>query len=179
MVYQMDKTFKAKRVTRSFRQTIHAEPAKVHALICPVKEADWLDGWQYDMLYSDTGLNEEGCVFTSRSDGEPDTIWLVTKRDDERCRTEFTRVTPESRIARLSIQVRPAGNHQSKVDITYEFTALNEAGNRFITSFSDENFINDMRFWEASMNHYLETGKTLKNENYNQWLRYQDDTINP
>ena len=178
MENQKNQTFKAKRVTRSYCQTIHAEAAKVHALICPIKEAEWLDGWESDMIYSETGLIEEGCVFRSCNEGEPDTIWLVTRRDDEHYFTEFTRITPDSRIARLTIGIRPAGDQKSKVEITYVFTALNEAGNRFITSFSEENFVKDMRFWEASMNHYLQTGEKLRNKNYKNWLRYQLDTTN-
>ena len=176
MENQKDPIFKAKRVTRFFCQTIHAAADKVHALICPVREAEWLDGWQYDMIYSETGLIEEGCVFTSPNEGEADTIWLVTKRDDDNYQTEFTRITPGSRIARLIIGVRPDGDQRAKVDITYVFTALNEAGNRFVDRFSEENFAKDMRFWEASMNHYLKTGETLRNQNYKNWLRYREDT---
>jgi hypothetical protein len=174
MENQKDQNFKAKRVTRTYCQTIHADPAKVYALICPVKEAEWLDGWQYEMIYSQTGLAEEGCVFKSQNEGEADTIWLITKRDDERLETELARLTPDSRIAKLTIRVQAAGNGQSRVDIQYVFTALNETGNQFIDSFSEENFIKDMQFWEASMNHYLETGQKLKNENYKNWLRYQN-----
>jgi hypothetical protein len=48
--------FKAKRVTRNFVQTIQAQPSVVHSLICPVKEAEWLDGWDYDLIFSDSGL---------------------------------------------------------------------------------------------------------------------------
>ena len=36
-----------------------------------------------------------------------------------------------------------------------------EAGNEFIEAFTQENFEAGMQFWEASMNHYLETGKKL------------------
>ena len=84
-------SFKAKRVSRSFIQTINATPAKVHSLICPVKEAEWLDGWDYDLIFSHSGLAEKGCVFTSRSAGEKDTIWLITQRDDAACETVFAR----------------------------------------------------------------------------------------
>ncbi|MBW2468639.1 MAG: hypothetical protein JRE62_05025, partial [Deltaproteobacteria bacterium] len=44
-----DSNFKAKRVTRQYVQTIDAAPSEVHALICPVKEAEWLEGWDYDL----------------------------------------------------------------------------------------------------------------------------------
>jgi hypothetical protein len=126
------------------------------------------------LIYSDSGLAEEGCVFTSQNEGEADTIWLITKRDDERFVTEFARMTPDSRIAKLTVRIEAAGNGQSKVDITYVFTALTEAGNRFIDSFTEDNFVKDMQFWEASMNHYLKTGQKLKNENDKNWLRYQN-----
>ena len=38
--------FKAKRVIRGYCQTINAKPADVFPLLCPVKEAQWLDGLQ-------------------------------------------------------------------------------------------------------------------------------------
>lgn len=174
MEYQRDKVFRAKRVARSYHQTINAEPSKVHALICPVKEAEWLDGWHYAMIFSNTGLAEEGCVFTSQNEGEADTVWLITKRDDERFVTEFARMTPDSRIAKLTVRIEAASNGQSEVDITYAFTALTEAGNQFIECFTEDNFIKDMQFWEASLNHYIKTGRKLKNENDKNWLKYQE-----
>ena len=167
--------FKAKRVTRNYIQTINAEPARVHALICPVKEAEWLDGWDYDLIFSNSGVAEPGCVFISRSKGEKDTIWLITKRDDQACRTEFARITPESRVAHLTIRIEDGGNHTSRVDITYTITALTEAGNNFIENFTEENFVKDMKFWEATMNHYLETGKALPLSDPEGWLKYESE----
>ena len=164
--------FKAKRVSRNFIQTIKAEPARVHALICPVKEAEWLDGWDYDLIFSDSGLAEKGCVFTSGSAGEY-TIWLITKRDDAACETVFARITPDSRVAEVTVRVEDGGEHTSCVHITYTITALNEAGNRFIENFTEENFVKDMKFWEATMNHYLETGKALSLSDPEQWLKYE------
>ena len=56
-------SFKAKHITRSYEQTINADPSTVFDLLCPVKEAEWLDGWDYTLLHSESGLAEEGCVF--------------------------------------------------------------------------------------------------------------------
>jgi hypothetical protein len=39
-----------------------------------VREAEWLDGWQYAMIYSDSGRIEEGAVFSTPHDGEEDTM---------------------------------------------------------------------------------------------------------
>lgn len=154
-------SFKAKHITRSFEQTINADPSRVFDLLCPVKEAEWLDGWDYTLLHSESGLAEEGCVFLSRQEGENDTIWMITRRDVQNREIEFVRATPESRIARLTIAVAEKTTTASTVKITYVITALCEAGNAFLEAFTQENFEAAMKFWEASMNYYLETGKKL------------------
>ncbi len=161
MTGTISRSFKAKHVTRSYDQTITADPARVFDLLCPVKEAEWLDGWDYTLLHSESGLAEEGCVFLSRQAGEKDTIWMITRRDVQSREIEFVRATPESRIARLNIKVNEKTATASTVKITYAITALCEAGNEFLEAFTQENFEAGMQFWEASMNYYLETGKKL------------------
>jgi hypothetical protein len=165
--------FKAKRVTRNYVQTIHAEPSVVHALICPVKEAEWLDGWDYRLIFSHSGFAEKGCVFTSKSAGEPDTIWLITRRDDAAYETDFVRVTPDSRVAEVTVRIDAGGEQTCRANITYTITALNEAGNTFIENFTEKNFVKDMKFWEATMNHYLKTGQALPRSDPEHWLNYE------
>ena len=166
--------FKAKRVTRQYVLTINAAPSVVHALICPVKEAEWLESWDYELIFSQSGLAEYGCVFTSQSAGE-ETIWLITKRDDATCETEFARITPGSRVALVAVSAQDGGHQTSRVTIRYTITALNAAGNQFIENFSETNFVKDMQFWEATMNHYLKTGKALAQSDAAHWLKYESD----
>jgi hypothetical protein len=173
-----DLKFKAKRVTRQYVQTIDAEPSVVHSLICPVKEAEWLEGWDYDLIYSQSGVAEHGCVFTSQSAGE-ETIWLITKREDTRWETEFARVTPGSRVALVTIQIEDSGHQRSRVHIRYTITALTPAGNQFIENFTEANFVKDMQFWEATMNHYLKTGKALAQSDPQHWLKYKSGKNKP
>jgi hypothetical protein len=165
--------FKAKRITRNYVQRIQAAPSVVHALICPVREAEWLDGWDYRLIFSHSGLAEKGCVFTSRIPGEKDTIWLITRRDDAACETHFARITPDSRVAEVTVRIDDGGEQTCHVNISYTITALTEAGNTFIDNFTEENFVNDMKFWEATMNHYLKTGKALPRTDRAHWLKYE------
>jgi hypothetical protein len=155
-------SFQAKHITRNYEQTINAAPSKVFDLLCPVKEAQWLEGWDYTLLHSESGLAEEGCVFLSRQEGEKDTIWMITERDVHSREIEFVRATPESRIARLTIAVDEKAATVSKVKITYVITALCEEGNQFLEAFTEEKFTEVMKFWEKSMNYYLETGKKME-----------------
>lgn len=158
----MDKPgFTARRTTRTYRQTINASPEEVFPLICPVREAEWLDGWQYAMIYSESGLVEEGAVFSTPHEGETDTVWIVTKHDPGRRQIEFVRFTPASRTCVLRIAVGANGENSSFVDISYTYTGTTPAGNAFIESLTQEIFLEAVVFWEKSMNHFLATGKLL------------------
>lgn len=155
--------FKAKRVTRSYCQSIHASPDTVFSLLCPAKEKEWLEGWDYTMIYSESGYGEDDCVFLSHQAGEKDTIWLITERDIQNKKIVFARITPDSRATRVAISVKGKDRDRaSSVYITYTVTALSEEGNRFIERFTEGEFNKMMQFWEKSLNTYLETGKKLK-----------------
>ena len=127
-----------------------------------MREAEWLDGWQYTMIYSQSGLVEEGAVFTTPGDGESDTVWVVTKHDTVNFKVEFTRFTYPSRTCVLKVGVRPRDGSSSYVDIAYTYTGISPAGNQFIDELTDDIFRADMSHWEDSVNHFLRTGKKLK-----------------
>ncbi|MGD8846749.1 MAG: hypothetical protein PVJ84_22685 [Desulfobacteraceae bacterium] len=152
----------AKRVTKQYRQTIRALPEKVFPLLCPVREMEWLDGWHCTMIYSESGLVEEGAVFSTPGEGEPETVWIVTKHDPVNHEVEFTRITHNSRTCVLKIVVHPKDENSSYVDISYTYTGISESGNRFIDELTQEAFCEEMKFWEDSVNYFLKTEKQLK-----------------
>jgi len=154
--------FKAVRVVRNYTQTINAAPDIVFPLLCPVKEAAWLDDWNYKMFYSESGYAEENCVFASLEPGEDDTIWMVTKRDTVAHEIEFVYFIPNIRVTRLLISVKAEPGSKSSVHITYIHTPISESGNMYIVKhISEEAFARQMKHWEDSMNYYLETGRML------------------
>jgi len=154
-----DSWFTAKRIIRNYRQAINALPGVVFPLFCPVREAEWLDGWKYEMIHSNSGLAEEGCVFSTPGDGEGDTVWVISRYDQENCLIEFTRFTPGSRTCVLKIAVTLKGDEDSNVDISYTYTGLIADGNTWIDNFTEDTFLDAVKFWERSMNHFLETGE--------------------
>lgn len=162
----MQDQLSAQRVIRSYRQKINAPAAEVFPLICPVREADWLDGWDYRLIYSESGFAEEGCVFTSHHPGEEiDTIWMITRHDPVEKVAEFARITPGSRAAKLTVKIQDAGDAKSLVDIEYVFTALSDEGNEYLDKLTEDEFDADMKVWEDSMNYYLKSGGKLKADN--------------
>lgn len=154
-------SFSARRTIRTYRQTINAAPEKVFPLICPVREAEWLDGWQYAMIYSESGLVEEGAVFSTPHAGEANTVWIVTMHDPGKRQVEFVRFTHASRICVLRIAVSAKTENSSFVDISYTYTATAPEGNAFVESLTEAVFVEAVSFWEKSMNYFLATGKKL------------------
>lgn len=150
------------RVTRTYRQTINASPDIVFPLLCPVREAEWLDGWRYTMLFSQSGLVEKDAVFSTPGDAEEDTVWMVTAHDVVQRIVEFARFTPGSRVCVLRIGVTAGAQGQSLVDIAYTYTSLSETGRAFLGRFTEDAFLGSVKFWEESMNHWLKTGAVLQ-----------------
>jgi hypothetical protein len=154
--------FISRRITREYRQTIRAAPQIVFPLLCPVREAEWLDGWRCHMIFSASGLVEEGAVFSTPSEGEADTVWIVTRHDPKAHRVEFARFTHASKTCILKIDVTPKGKSHSYVHISYTYSGIAPSGNDFIEKFTEKAFLESVTFWEKSMNYFLETGEKLK-----------------
>ena len=151
----------ARRVVKAYRQSIESTPEQVFPLLCPVREVEWLDGWAYRMVHSVSGLVEPGAVFTTSAPGDADTVWVVSRHDPSLGIVEFCRFTAASRTCLLRIAVSALDGQRSSVDVRYEYTSLSPAGDAFLDGFTDDVFLGAVRFWEASMNHFLTTGTRL------------------
>ncbi|HEY7752905.1 MAG TPA: hypothetical protein VH856_03730 [Steroidobacteraceae bacterium] len=148
------------RVTHTYTQRLVAPPAGVFPLFCPVREADWIDGWNPPLVLSVSGLAEPDCVFVT--DARPyDAIWYVTRHEPERGFVEMIKVTPEVTACKLTIQVRAAAGG-SEADVTYSHTSLGPQGDVFLATFTAEFYVQFMREWEERMNYYLKHGKALR-----------------
>jgi len=156
-------TFKAKRVARSYRQTINAIPKTIFPLLCPVREAEWLDDWDYKTVYSVSGVAELNSVWTTSYWKDNEQTWIITKHDANTNEVQFARFVPGFVVSVLDIKVLPKDENSSYVDITYTYTGLSDDGNNFLENdFTEEFFQKNMKTWEDSMNYFLQTGKMLK-----------------
>ncbi len=147
------------RATRSYTQSLIAAPEVVFPLLCPVREADWIESWDPALVVSTTGVAEVDCVFTTKA--EPiDAIWYITRHEPASGFVEMLKVTPNITACRLTIQLRavPPG---CKADITYSHTSLGPQGDAFVRSFTDEFYAQFMKDWESRLNHYLRHGTPL------------------
>jgi len=151
---------KPNRATRTFTQKLVAPPAKVFPLLCPVREADWIEGWDPPAVFSETGVAEPDCVFLTEAD-PGHAIWYITRHEPATGFLEMIKITPAVTACKLTIQLRRAGGG-SDATITYSHTSLGPAGDALIASFTEEHYQQFMREWETRINHYLSHGTALQ-----------------
>jgi hypothetical protein len=151
----------ARRVIHEYTQTNDAPPETVFPLLCPVREADWVPGWQYTMIYSRSGVAEAGCVFTTPNESGTQTTWLVTEHDPARLRIGLAWVNPGQVAAQIEISLKKNSRGTTTAVIRYTYTGLSTAGNQEVERYDRKWFEQKMDDWEAAINHYLRTGKAI------------------
>lgn len=153
------KVQKPRRVSRTFTQKLVAKPERVFPLLCPVREVDWASDWDPIDVWSDSGLVEVDCVFTTPADPEP-AVWYVSRHEPDRGFVEMIKITPGLTACRLSIQLT-ATEAGSRAAVTYTHTSLGPKGDAFVADFTESFYETMMREWEAQINRYLNTGPGL------------------
>jgi hypothetical protein len=153
------KIVKPNRVTRTYTQHLVGPASEVFSLLCPVREADWIQGWDPRLVVSWSGVAEPDCVFVTEAQPS-DAIWYVTRHEPATGFVEMIKVTPPVTACRLTIQLRPT-NTGCEADVTYSHTSLGPLGDELIVSFTEDYYLKFMLEWESKVNHYLIHGTAL------------------
>ena len=138
-----------------------APPEIVFPLLCPVVEEKWAPGWITEKVMTKSGGTELDCMFITPSTPH-NTIWIVSKYNPIAFQLEMYKITPECTIGKIKISLADSGNHTTSATISYEFTAIGEAGEPFMDEFTYDWYVRFMKEWEKAINHYLTTGEKLK-----------------
>jgi hypothetical protein len=154
------KIIKPVRATRTYVQHLVAHPEAVFPLLCPVREAEWIEGWNPPTVISESGHAEPDCVFTTAA--EPtDAVWYITQHEADVGFVEMLKITPTVTACRLTIRLRPSADGTA-AEITYCHTSLGPKGDEFVASFTEDFYRAFMQDWETRMNHYLRHGTALQ-----------------
>ncbi|MFZ2634282.1 MAG: hypothetical protein WA081_14335 [Desulfosalsimonadaceae bacterium] len=163
------KNFSAARVSTQFTIRIQAAPDALFALACPKEELKWIDQWQYEMIYSDSGKNENNCIFKEKLSGlfvlnapGVDTYWHTTLYDRESRRFHALLIYGNAGAGKFEFEIADSDNGASKADWRLTFTALNDQGNRLADAALKDRMTGMLQFLGESAKHYLETGNMLK-----------------
>lgn len=142
------------RVKRAFTQHLKGSPQQVFPLLCPVRETEWVNGWDPELVISKSGVAEAGCIFTIAG-----STWIVTVYEPP-CKISFIKFTPSETVADIEIQLERSAN-ETLAHISYTYTAMSPKGIAFVENFTEEYFESFMKEWENECNHFLITGKKI------------------
>ena len=154
-------TFAAKRVSYQYMRTNDAPPERVFPLLCPVREAEWAPGWQYRLIYSPSGVAEDGCVLSTPNDTGPETLWMVTHYDPAAFTIAFAWVEPGMMATQIKIALGLAPHGKTSAHIRHLYTGLSPAGNAVLDRYTSEWFLSKMQIWEKAVNHFLHNGALI------------------
>ena len=152
---------KPNRVSLKYTQHLAAPPARVFPLLCPVREAEWVNDWRPKLVLSESGVAEPGCVFITPGIPE-DALWMVITHDPEKFRVEIIKIIPGVVIGKITISLSAEGDDGCAADITYAYTSISDHGDRALEEFTETHFRGFMEIWEMELNHFLRTGTMLE-----------------
>jgi hypothetical protein len=153
-------SFKSKRISQTQSIILNGSLDKVFPLFGPIKEKEWADGWNPEVIYSTSNLVEEKMVFTSKAifPDEPDYTWVISKFQPESAFIEYLVFTQE-RFWIILVKCAGKSEETTIAKITYTYTGLTENGNSLNELALEKMYSQDLRDWEKAINYYLETGK--------------------
>lgn len=156
----MTNAHRPRRLMQRCRHHYPAPPGEVFPLLCPVREVDWIPAWRCQMIWSDSGVAENNCVFmTDFPEFRGREVWVVSRYAPPEA-IEFVRCAPH-RVTRLEILLEPDGGGGTRAQWTHTTTSLSEEGNLQIAHLEDGRYETEMRTLERLLTHYLATGTML------------------
>jgi ribosome modulation factor len=150
-----------KKLIRKYQQTIEGTKEEIFPLLCPVREKEWLQGWDYKMIYSESSFAEKGCIFeTSNNYGSYH--WIVTKHDKDIYEIQFIKIKTNDIYVIIDIELTEKSEKVTFCNIQYTFIPLgNEAAEIMFRENTEDVFNQHMKIWEDSLNYYLKHDKML------------------
>jgi hypothetical protein len=154
-----------KRVEAYVTREIQSPPRAVFPMACPVEELRWIPDWDYQLLYSKSGVNETNCIFTEDKSGphffgKPlTTTWVTNLHDPENYRIVFQLNFGEKAVIRFCFEIQEVGIKVSRCKWHMVFTALDEEADRMEDEIIRTKLEMVMTFLAEALKAYCETGE--------------------
>jgi len=155
----------AKRIVREYVQLNAGQPDDVFPLLCPVRESEWAPHFKAEVVYSSTGVSEDGAIFQTTHGKDEKITWVITKYNPNSL-IEMMYIIPDTMLVSINIQIEKHDSRHAKTTIRYTYTSLSEKGNTKVEEFTEEKFNDQMKHWENAINYYLVHGKMISRLNH-------------
>lgn len=148
-------------------EIIHTRGEDYFSLFCPVAELLWIKDWTYTLYYSDSGWNEDNCLFHERLSPMGifytptlKTYWYTVKYDRNAKQFHAILYTPGLMIGKFESSIQTLS--EDKINIHWEllYTGISPDGNAILMEEDfKERIKNKFKLLAPSIKTYIETGK--------------------
>ncbi len=141
-------------VRNTFELTVRA-PYKVAApLFGADAERAWGGpDWKPQFLYPQPAEDRASAVFTV-AHGHHQSVWVNTIFDLEKGNVQYVSVIDGVMVTKIDIHLAAADANSTRVNVSYERTALNAEANGHVRHFGEADHANGKE-WEGAINSYL------------------------
>lgn len=152
--------FKAERISKTASFIVEGNIENVFPLFGPIREMEWAEGWNPEILFIESDLAEEHMIFRTKGSMEEEHYtWVITQFDKSEHLVEYTVSTP-NRIWFIRV-VCESYHEKTKTTVSYTYTGLNARGNELNRIALSKMYTKDLKDWEEAINYYLREGKLL------------------
>jgi hypothetical protein len=149
-----------KRKVQTYEQTFNATPQAVFEQFCPSREADWIDGWTADLIWTTTGYVEPDCIFTT-----PETnvvgpgLWIFNRLEPNKM-LDAVRIIGSDVVEQFRIELKDNGDGTCTGTWILKFTAISAKGNQIVQAMPDQ----EPGFGHliGGLEHFLQTGELMR-----------------
>lgn len=150
-----------KRKVQVYKREFGHSVAAVFEQLCPTREADWIDGWEADLIYASDGYVEKDCVFTTpKSNFLLAGTWAFTRYEANELVELLILHDGGNIVEHCRIRLIDNGNGTCEGIWTLTFTALTKKGNQIIEKMPDKD--PDFDIVLGGLDSFLETGERIK-----------------
>ncbi len=157
-----------KRVQCSKFETINSPAEEIFPLLCPVLEEKWIPDWQYELVYSDSGVNEPNCIFTEETSGLfifdtlITTTWNTIVHDPGNKKITFLLISGDRGVIRIDVAIETDKEQVSTISWHMTFTSLSSKNDDISETTIKENLVGMVTVLASLLKHYCETGEMSK-----------------
>ena len=152
------------RITRKHDIELEASASVVFPLLCPVREADWIYGWEHvcTLIYTESGIAEEACVSETHIPSEGRAVWICTKYDPVKMEIEYVKHIVGRAIVKWLMAVENLPGGRSAIHADYNITSLSKKGNSYVQMMADKGIAGLFEGLQKKINYFLASGEPLK-----------------
>jgi hypothetical protein len=126
--------------------TVDAAPEHAFQLFTAPGERLWIEGWDPAVLSGGDG-RETGSVWVTEVGGDI-AYWVVVDYDAASLYARYARIAPATHAGTVEVIARPGVTGGAEIEVTYDLTALTDAGSRKLAAFDAHAFAGMLAEWE-------------------------------